>query len=37
MIVFDEEQKKAFKCDFCGGNPQCVKICPMHALGIVSF
>ena len=37
MIVFEEEQKKAFKCDLCGGNPQCVKTCPMHALGIVAF
>ncbi len=22
----------AFKCDFCGGIPQCVTICPRHAL-----
>lgn len=37
MIVFDEERKKAFKCDLCGGNPQCAKMCPMNALGIASF
>jgi len=22
----------AFKCDFCGGIPQCVNICPRHSL-----
>lgn len=37
MIIFDEEQKKSFKCDLCGGNPLCVKVCPMHALGISYF
>ena len=37
MIIYDQEQKKAFKCDFCGGNPQCVKMCPMNALGIAIF
>lgn len=37
MIVFDEEEKKAFKCDLCGGHPQCVKFCPMNALGMASF
>lgn len=24
---------KAFKCDLCGGVPQCVSICPRQALG----
>ncbi len=37
MIVYDPEQKKAYKCDFCGGNPQCVRMCPMNALGIATF
>lgn len=37
MIVFDRAVKKAYKCDFCGGNPQCVKACPMNAMGIASF
>lgn len=37
MIIFDEQEKKAFKCDLCGGNPQCVKACPMHALGLAHF
>ncbi|MHA1783950.1 MAG: 4Fe-4S dicluster domain-containing protein [Candidatus Helarchaeota archaeon] len=23
---------KIFKCDLCGGEPECVKICPTHAL-----
>ncbi len=37
MIVFDEVEGRASKCDFCGGHPQCVKACPMNALGIASF
>ena len=37
MIVFDEMERRAYKCDFCGGHPQCVKQCPMNALGIASF
>jgi len=37
MIVFDEVEKRASKCDLCGGRPQCVKACPMNALGIASF
>lgn len=26
-------RKSAFKCDLCGGVPECVKICPRNALG----
>jgi carbon-monoxide dehydrogenase iron sulfur subunit len=37
MIVFDEEGEKSFKCDLCGGNPQCIKACPTHALGMAYF
>jgi anaerobic carbon-monoxide dehydrogenase iron sulfur subunit len=37
MILFDGVEKKASKCDLCGGHPQCVKACPMNALGIASF
>lgn len=37
MIIFEEEQEKSFKCDLCGGNPQCIKVCPTHALGIAYF
>jgi len=34
MIIFEEEEKKSFKCDLCGGRPLCAKMCPMHALGV---
>jgi Fe-S-cluster-containing hydrogenase component 2 len=37
MIVFDDHQQKAYKCDLCGGRPQCVHVCPMNALGIAYF
>jgi len=26
-ISFDSETRKVFKCDLCGGNPLCTKIC----------
>ena len=32
MTSLDLEAKKATKCDLCGGDPQCVKICPSGAL-----
>lgn len=25
---------RPLKCDLCGGDPECVQICPMHALNI---
>ncbi len=28
-----EGKNLAFKCDLCGGVPECVKICPRNALG----
>lgn len=28
-----EGNKKAVKCDLCGGLPQCVSICPRQAIG----
>ncbi len=31
-IRFDSVKKKAIKCDLCGGDPQCVKACPIGAL-----
>lgn len=31
-IRFDAVAKKAVKCNLCGGNPQCVKLCPTGAL-----
>jgi Fe-S-cluster-containing dehydrogenase component len=37
MIIFDDDRQKAYKCDLCGGRPQCVNVCPMNALGIVYF
>lgn len=29
---FDPEKEKAFKCNLCFGDPQCVKFCPLGAL-----
>jgi carbon-monoxide dehydrogenase iron sulfur subunit len=31
-IVFSEFEEKAFKCDHCGGNPECAAFCPTGAL-----
>jgi len=31
-IYFDELTMKAFKCDLCGGDPMCVKVCNSGAL-----
>ncbi len=31
-IRYDAVKKKAVKCDLCGGDPQCVKMCPTGAL-----
>jgi len=31
-IRFNAEKNVCFKCDLCGGEPQCVKFCPMGAL-----
>jgi Fe-S-cluster-containing dehydrogenase component len=31
-IRFNAAKNIAFKCDLCGGDPQCVKFCPMGAL-----
>jgi len=30
MSQFD----KPLKCDLCGGDPECVQICPKHALSV---
>lgn len=32
MIRYDETTNICFKCDLCGGDPQCVKFCPTGAL-----
>lgn len=33
-IRFDAANEKYFKCDLCGGDPQCVKFCPKEALSL---
>lgn len=35
-IRFDSVRKKATKCDLCGGDPACVKMCPSGALKYVT-
>jgi Fe-S-cluster-containing hydrogenase component 2 len=37
IIRYDEQNEKAFKCDFCDGDPKCVRWCPVNALGITEF
>jgi len=32
---FDEAGGRAFKCDLCGGNPECVRVCEPKALDYV--
>ncbi|WP_045212818.1 4Fe-4S dicluster domain-containing protein [Desulfonatronovibrio magnus] len=32
VIHRDLETQKAYKCDLCQGNPQCVQVCPFGAL-----
>ncbi len=32
MVVMDREAEKAGKCDLCGGEPLCVRYCPVGAL-----
>jgi Fe-S-cluster-containing hydrogenase component 2 len=32
MIRMDRESGKALKCDLCGGDPACVRYCPVGAL-----
>ncbi|NJE13167.1 4Fe-4S dicluster domain-containing protein [Thermococcus sp. LS2] len=34
-VTLDPETRKAVKCDLCGGDPQCVKICPENAIQYV--
>lgn len=36
-ILFSEGDRKAYKCDLCGGDPECVKWCPMNSLGTSVF
>jgi Fe-S-cluster-containing dehydrogenase component len=37
MPTLDEETRKSTKCDLCGGDPECVKICPAGALSYVPW
>lgn len=37
MVNFFEDERKARKCDLCGGNPACVKQCPTTALRYVKW
>jgi Fe-S-cluster-containing hydrogenase component 2 len=32
-LVEFEGKTRAFKCNLCGGQPQCVNICPRNAIG----
>lgn len=33
---YDRRRHKAFKCDLCGGDPECCKLCPTGAIRYVS-
>ncbi|MDB9822877.1 4Fe-4S dicluster domain-containing protein [Deltaproteobacteria bacterium] len=37
MISFDIENDRATKCHLCGGDPECVKICPTGALRYIPW
>jgi Fe-S-cluster-containing dehydrogenase component len=37
MVSFDEETRKAVKCDLCNGKPKCAEACPAEALSFVSW
>lgn len=37
MTSLDPDTHKATKCDLCGGDPECVKICPAGALHLVPW
>ena len=34
-IHYNIEQKKASKCDFCEGDPQCIPACPEHLISLM--
>jgi Fe-S-cluster-containing dehydrogenase component len=31
-MFYNPDTHKAFKCDLCGGDPACVKVCPTDAI-----
>jgi Fe-S-cluster-containing dehydrogenase component len=37
MVRINEETGKAFKCDLCGGDPQCVRWCPTGAITLKRY
>lgn len=34
-IKFNRKDKEVIKCDLCGGDPECVKVCPNEAIVFV--
>jgi Fe-S-cluster-containing hydrogenase component 2 len=34
-MQFNEERGQTFKCDLCGGDPQCVRFCETKAIDYV--
>ncbi len=34
MIIFDHQRGLAFKCDLCGGEPECAAMCPSGAIEV---
>ena len=36
-IMFNEKTKEVFKCEFCGGEPICIKKCPTNAISILNY
>ena len=34
MIWLNDDTEKAFKCDLCDGEPQCVRWCPSGAITV---
>jgi len=36
MIYVNPETHKAFKCDLCQGDPECVQACPFNALELLN-
>jgi Fe-S-cluster-containing hydrogenase component 2 len=32
VIVLDTHRMKILKCDHCGGDPECAKVCPTGAI-----
>jgi Fe-S-cluster-containing hydrogenase component 2 len=31
-VVYEASSRRILKCDLCGGTPECVTFCPVHAL-----